>query len=463
MKIVVVGAGVAGLAAALALARDGHDIVLVDRDGPPDEGSWTASPWESRPGCAQLNQGHAFLCRGRNVLSEHAPDVYRSLVEAGANETDGNGLLPPEHHDPSLVALAVRRPLIDRALMRTIRDEPTIEFRTESVAGIEVAPARDGIPAVRGMRTKRGEVLAGDLVIDASGRRTVFPDLLRDEGIDIPEEEHDDCRILYYGRYYELHQEPDRPAMFTPLAARGTLGYLGFASFWQDGRIMAPTFSVPSGDHDLRALRNEAAFAAAAAAIKPMAPLVAESFATPVSPVLAMGGIENVYRSYVRDGKPVARGLLAIGDALCHTDPVLAWGMSIALVQAFLLPGILREADGDAAAVLHRAVDAELRDRFGAAARFSAERARHAAGRPRDLSTDREYLIELGAILLSGEDPAVLARLLRRAMALDPPSAIEQDDELMSAMRAAIEASGAHRKIRHPQREELLKTLADAV
>jgi 2-polyprenyl-6-methoxyphenol hydroxylase-like FAD-dependent oxidoreductase len=32
-SLVVLGAGVAGLAAALGLARDGHEVTLVERDG----------------------------------------------------------------------------------------------------------------------------------------------------------------------------------------------------------------------------------------------------------------------------------------------------------------------------------------------------------------------------------------------------------------------------------------------
>lgn len=37
MRVIVVGAGPIGLFSGMALARRGHDVTIVDRDGGPDE------------------------------------------------------------------------------------------------------------------------------------------------------------------------------------------------------------------------------------------------------------------------------------------------------------------------------------------------------------------------------------------------------------------------------------------
>src|SRR5262245_22967102 len=58
-RILVLGAGICGLATAMLLARDGHDVVVLERDAEPtrptpDE-AWTS--W-SRGGVAQFRQPH---------------------------------------------------------------------------------------------------------------------------------------------------------------------------------------------------------------------------------------------------------------------------------------------------------------------------------------------------------------------------------------------------------------------
>src|SRR4051812_3645357 len=101
MKIVIVGAGVSGLGAALLLAREGHDIVLLERDATPlphdpDE----AFGWERR-GAPQVRHSHAFLARGRNLLRDRLPDVRDSLLRAGVTEVAWGEMIPDTITDPS--------------------------------------------------------------------------------------------------------------------------------------------------------------------------------------------------------------------------------------------------------------------------------------------------------------------------------------------------------------------------
>ena len=72
-RIVVAGAGICGSAAALMLSRDGHDVVVLDRDAaavPDDvEESWD---WERRS-IAQFRFPHLLLARG-NAVDARRPD-----------------------------------------------------------------------------------------------------------------------------------------------------------------------------------------------------------------------------------------------------------------------------------------------------------------------------------------------------------------------------------------------------
>src|SRR5688500_17815271 len=87
MKFVVAGGGVAGLAASPALARAGHDAVVLERDVVQPDGPPGAFHVERR-GIPHYFQPHAFLPRGRRLLAEWAPGILETLLDAGADPQD---------------------------------------------------------------------------------------------------------------------------------------------------------------------------------------------------------------------------------------------------------------------------------------------------------------------------------------------------------------------------------------
>jgi flavin-dependent dehydrogenase len=85
-----------------------------------------------------------------------------------------------------------------------------------------------------------------------------------------------------------------------------------------------------------------------------------------------MGGLMNVDRT----GDPLVPGIVAVGDAFCHTDPAFAYGLSFALVHAHALAQASAEApDVDAIAVRYRAeAGPEARERHALACATDAAR-----------------------------------------------------------------------------------------
>ena len=75
MQILISGGGVCGLGAALLLARDGHDVTVLESDTSPlpdsPHGCW--DDWE-RPGVAQFRQPHNFMPGLRLLLEAELPD-----------------------------------------------------------------------------------------------------------------------------------------------------------------------------------------------------------------------------------------------------------------------------------------------------------------------------------------------------------------------------------------------------
>src|SRR5476649_2662733 len=86
-RVVVIGAGMAGLCTALSLAPTGRELHLLERDEAPPEGDADAAfeHWNRR-GVGQLRHSHAFLARLRSIIKDHHPALLHRLLEAGCRE-----------------------------------------------------------------------------------------------------------------------------------------------------------------------------------------------------------------------------------------------------------------------------------------------------------------------------------------------------------------------------------------
>ena len=118
MSIVIIGGGICGLGAALLLARDGHEVTVLEHDADPLPASLHAAwdHWE-RKGVVQFRQPHNFMPGLRLLLEAELPDVQDSLGRAGASRFDLINPLPPvfvdrapRPIDEKLWTLTARRP-----------------------------------------------------------------------------------------------------------------------------------------------------------------------------------------------------------------------------------------------------------------------------------------------------------------------------------------------------------------
>src|SRR5581483_2929319 len=143
-RAVVLGGGIAGLAAARLLARHFRRVVVLERDA--RDGAETPEDafrqWE-RPGAPQFLHSHAFLARLRLALLAHLPDVLDRLRAVGVREMGLPELVPPglvvppREDDDEVVLLACRRAALEWALRASVAARPEIELREGvSVSGL---------------------------------------------------------------------------------------------------------------------------------------------------------------------------------------------------------------------------------------------------------------------------------------------------------------------------------------
>jgi 2-polyprenyl-6-methoxyphenol hydroxylase-like FAD-dependent oxidoreductase len=440
MKIVVIGGGVAGLGVALGCARAGHQVSIVERDNEVAPSDPRRAPDWQRRGIPHFFQPHAFLARGIKELRTSAPDVYDALLEAGAYEMELAHKMPPGAASPGdddLRFLGCRRSVMEAVLRAKVLAEPKVEFkRGTTVRDLTWEEAGAPVPRATGVVTDEGPV-AADLVIDAAGRSSPVSGWIVDAGGRAPHEESTDCGVVYYARYYRFRPGVARRDGPWLLGPRVELGYYELGTFWGDNETFSFVQMIHPDDRELRMLRHPEAFTTALRTIRPAAYLIDDDISQPITDVLPMGQLRNTWRSFMHEGRPIVGGLVSIGDALCHTNPRYAWGLSLSLSHAFLIARLTHEAvDADAVvAKFYQASESEARTVFEIASETDDARRRHWTEGGLDYRSAQGslplfllYMFPVAGMF----DREIFRAAIARLMLLGDPRRIEADDTLLA-------------------------------
>ncbi|WP_250279504.1 FAD-dependent oxidoreductase [Frankia sp. Cppng1_Ct_nod] len=414
LRVVVCGAGVAGMTTSLALARLGHHVVLVDRDvavRPAQVGD--AASWK-RPGVAQFHQPHAFLARICSELLADLPDVVDDLRAAGAVDV----ALPD-----GLRSFWCRRSTLEWTLRRQVEAEPGINVRLDAVTRVE---AERG--AVTGVRLGGSGLHPADLVVDCGGRSSrLTAELVGEQTFSEPANE------VYRSRRYRM-----RPGRRMPSVNRGVIGVDesdGYATlvFPHDAGIFTLTFVHLPEDRTLAALRAVPVFEAAARFVPLGAAWTDLDFAEPISDIMVMSGLRNVFRP-LHPAAPL--GLHAIGDVVCTTNPHFGRGSSLAVAHALTLTRAVAEDPGDRE-LWRTKVNVWAHDELWGwfddarsldGARTAAWRSVMGGGVPviPRMSPSPDVLPQIMVLAAAGADPEIARMVLRHMHMADPPGRLRE-------------------------------------
>lgn len=484
----VVGAGIAGMCTALALARQGFNVTIFERDIPPPAGDADQAFFEwQRRGAAQFRHPHAFLGLMCSLLEEHYPDLLGEFFAAGARrlrfeDTVPPNLLPqyePEPGDEKLWILLCRRATMETVLRRYVEKTGGIEIHNATyVTGVVTQP-RDGSLYVTGLElTDRRHDNAqttfnADVFVDASGRASKFRRWFVDAGTDIPER-RDDAEIVYYTRHYKLKPGVEEPSRHKNERAAGDLGYMKYGVFPGDGGHFALIICAPIGETALRdAIKDGAKFDAICRTIPGLVPWIAPDKADPTTKPFGIGEIHSVWRDFVVDGEPVVLNFFAVGDSSARTNPLYGRGCSIGILHSQILADVVASSKDPRARALEFArltkerigpiFDASLREDKNGIRRADAVMSGHV--RDKAGSLKKWFGLAFGdAMVAAIQNQIHVYRGMSRTLnLLENPGAFLQDPKIRRTifryMLRGRKRNAGERIQRGPNRDEMMQQL----
>ncbi|MGH7923609.1 MAG: NAD(P)/FAD-dependent oxidoreductase [Candidatus Binatus sp.] len=357
---IIVGARVAGSAAAIRLAHDGRRVLLVDKDAFPSDRLST----------------HIVLGGGTKVLErmgvlemlERAGGVRFERMRSIGPDFDYGGELTRNGTDER--GLCLGRTLMDAAMIVAARSFEGVTFR-ERFRLADLLIEDGAVGGIRGEDASGIREFRAPLTIGADGMRSSVAQIASErigafKRVDVP------CARAYYYAYFEgVARKNLGDEVVTEFESAPGAGNL--VCRCENGLTVAATAFDAA---EMQTFRTDLA--------SNLRRYLNRSFevgkmlegATVAGKVFSSGLLNNTYRD------PAAGGALLLGDAGLHVDPLFGQGHSLALMSAWIVgelaPEWFSNGHGDwiSAATLAeftRRRDAELMPYYNASVRASRE------------------------------------------------------------------------------------------
>jgi menaquinone-9 beta-reductase len=312
---IIVGARVAGSAAAILLARDKRRVLSIDKDAFPSDRLST----------------HIVLGGGTKVLGRMG--MLETLERAGGVRFERMRSIGPDfnyggdlaHDGADDRGLCLGRTLMDAAMIDAARSFESVEFR-ECLRLTDLIIEDGAVLGIRGEDTSGVHEFRAPLTIGADGMRSSVAQIASDridafKRVDVP------CARAYYYAYFEgvarKHLGDEVVTEFESAPGAGNL-----VCRCENGLTVAATAFDAA---EMQTFRTDL--------VSNLRRYLSRSYevgkmlegATIAGKVFSSGLLNNTYRD------PVTDGALLLGDAGLHVDPLFGQGHSMALMSAWIV------------------------------------------------------------------------------------------------------------------------------
>jgi hypothetical protein len=303
-----------------------------------------------------------------------------------------------------------------------------------------------------------------ELVVDATGRRSAIDSWLAAVGAPATTTDRAECGLAYYSRHYRVRATNGLPGPATTrtLAA---LDEFSVGIWGADNATMLLAIVPLVEDKRFRAVTDADVFTAVARLVPPFAAWL--DVLEPISPVFPMGGLHNTFRHLVVDGRPVAIGLVALGDSVCTTNPTLGRGIGLALRSAVDLADALDRSGDDLSGValaMDRAAGEHVRPFYTDQAAIDAARLtalRHTLlGAPRPSVPDRPDRVTFAQLRAAAPfDPLAFRAFWKVMGMLGLPEEIYTDPDVVARTHLVLREHAGSPPIAQPGPDQLATAL----
>jgi FAD-dependent urate hydroxylase len=318
VRVLIVGAGIGGLAAARALSADGHDVVVFEQASSPRDGGAAVTLWSNGTGI--LGELNVSLDRVGGPIDVLEQRDYRGKVLASVDVARS-----ASHYGHPHICLPRRR-----LLERLAEGLPPAMIRYDH-ACTEVAQDREGVR----VEFADGSGETGDLLIGADGRSSVVRDTLWG---------HDPAEPSGWATWQGV----------TPIALDITSSRRGVMFVGPAGLCGL----MPAGEELLQWWFDQRWTPETPTPASPIAELRERfgGWAAPVREVLATVSNDDIgFFPHYRHAVPTTWGtgrITLMGDAAHSMPPTRAQGANQTLEDAWALSVALRQGNDDVAGAL---------------------------------------------------------------------------------------------------------------